>query len=86
MDIREFALKYRDKENLYDISWGDLPEEIQKACLKFIGDWQENISMDHLRILSGFNEMSFQDLMEYAYGKLDEDVKPAGYPHQITLF
>ena len=86
MDIKGFAGKYKHHENLHDIPWYHFPEEVQKACLKFIGDWQESISIDHLRILSGFNEMSFQDLMRYIYGELHEDVRPAGCPYKTSLF
>ena len=84
MDIQRFTQHYRDKKNLYGIPWDNFPEEIQRACLKFIGEWQEFLSVEHLRDLSGFNEMSFQELMRYSYGKPDED-KPESNS-QISLF
>ena len=82
MTRQEFAQKYKGRQNLYGISWNDFPAELQEACQRFIDEWKENLYIDDLRNLSGFNEMSVEDLLRYVKGKLPEDEKPLGSPYK----
>ena len=85
MKIEKFIETYKGRLDLSSIPWDHFPEELQMECLKFISEWQANISIDDLRNLSGFNEMSVEDLLRYAKGDLEEDIKPLGCPYQINL-
>ena len=63
MTLQEFLQKY-ENTNLSDISWEDFSDELKKSCWKFIKRWFEETDMDDLREISGFNDMSLEDLLE----------------------
>ena len=73
MDLKEFFLRYKSRLDLSSISWGDFPVELQKAGLRFMNDWQETLPIRHLRELSGFDDMSVEDLLAYAKEELTEE-------------
>ena len=86
MELEDFCQKYKDRLDLFSISWNEFPEELQMECVKFITEWQCNTSIDDLRNLSGFNQMSVEDLLRYANAELPEEEKPLGSPYQVNLF
>ena len=63
MNIPEFLEKNKGL-NLADISWDEFPEELKAACWRFINQWFEEIPMDDLREISGFDEMNLFDLLK----------------------
>jgi len=64
MDIQEF---FEENEgcDLADISWEQFPEELQAVCRQFITRWFEETSLGVLRELSGFDDMSLDDLLRH---------------------
>ena len=69
MEIQEFFKKYKNNENLSDISWNDFPAELKEICWEFINRWFQEMSMDDLSEMSGFNNMSLEDLVKNSAGK-----------------
>ena len=64
MKTQEFLEHYKDKENnLADIQWDSFPEELKVVCWKFICRWFEESSVDDLREISGFDDMTLEDFL-----------------------
>jgi len=72
MHLEDFSQKYKDRLDLFSISWGDFPEKLQEAGLRFKNDWIQDLPTRHLRELSGFDDMSVKDLLAYADADLSE--------------
>lgn len=66
MTIQEFAQKYNGRENLCEIEWNDFPAELQIICWNFMRRWFEETDTDDLREITGFNDMSVEDLLKRA--------------------
>ena len=63
MDSPEL-LQPNKNRHLADIPWEEFPEELKVACWKFINRWFEETPMDDLRELSGFDDMSLEDVLK----------------------
>ena len=63
MTLQEFFQKH-ENSNLSDIPWEDFPDELKEAFWKFIKRWFEETDMDDLREISGFDDMSLEDLLK----------------------
>jgi hypothetical protein len=82
MTMQEFVERYSGKDNLYDISWEDFPDELHIACEQFVEGWFANTDINDLREISGFNDMSVDDLLRYTQGRLPDDAQPLGEPYK----
>ena len=65
MDIQEFLNQYEGNA-LTDIPWEEFPDGMKATCWKFINRWFQDMSIDDLRELSGFDDMSLEDLLKQA--------------------
>ena len=60
------------EENIADIEWGEFPTDLQEAGLRFMRHWADTLPIRHLRELSGFDDMSVEDLLQYAKESVEE--------------
>lgn len=65
MDILKFLNQYEGTA-LTDIPWEEFPDVLKATCWIFINRWFQDMSMDDLRELSGFDDMSLEDLLKQA--------------------
>ena len=63
MKIQELLQRYKDSK-LSDVPWDDFPAELKQVCWEFINRWFQETSMDDLREISGFNDMTIEGLLE----------------------
>ena len=66
MDLEKFVQAYKNRLDLSSIPWEDFPEQLQEAGWRFMNNWKDELPLRHLRELSGFDDMSINDLVEYA--------------------
>lgn len=66
MQPDEFILKHQNKETIADIDWADFPKDLQETGLQFMRHRADTLPVRHLRELSGFDDMSVEDLIFYA--------------------
>ena len=71
MDIQEFLNQYEGNA-LTDIPWEEFPDVMKATCWEFINRWFQDMSIDDLRELSGFNDMSLEDLLKQVKTPMSE--------------
>ena len=72
MNLEDFIETYKDGMDLSSIPWEDFPEELQEAGLRFMNGWTEDLPTRHLRELSGFDDMSVEDLLKYERKEVED--------------
>ena len=66
MQPDKFIEQHLHRENIADIEWKDFPTDLKEAGMRFMRNWADTLPIKHLRELSGFDDMTVEDLIFYA--------------------